>query len=67
MAAKTDLNAVVQQRFEVAPGLMVIRVAPDGWRLPEFSPGQFAVLGLPPEVLSLSMLCDTHCPVMLNV
>jgi len=39
MASTTELNAVVQQRFEVAPGLMVIRVAPDGWRLP----------GLPPE------------------
>ena len=44
-----DLNAVVQQRIEVAPGLMVIRVVPDGWQLPEFTPGQFAVLGLPPE------------------
>jgi len=47
--AKFDLNAVVKQRIEVAPGLMVIRVAPEGWELPEFSPGQFAVLGLPPE------------------
>jgi ferredoxin--NADP+ reductase len=47
--AKNELNAVVQQRIEVTPGLMVIRVAPDGWRLPEFAPGQFAVLGLPPE------------------
>ncbi len=46
---KFDLNAVVQQRNEVAPGLMVIRVAPEGWELPEFTPGQFAVLGLPPE------------------
>ena len=45
---KFDLNAVVQQRNEVAPGLMVIRVAPEGWELPEFTPGQFAVLGLPP-------------------
>lgn len=44
-----ELNAVVQQRYEVAPGLMVIRVVPDGWDLPEFTPGQFAVLGLPPE------------------
>ena len=49
MAAKTELNAVVQRRFEVAPGLMVIRVAPAGWKLPDFDPGQFAVLGLPPE------------------
>jgi len=46
---KFDLNAVVQQRAEVAPGLMVIRVVPEGWELPVFTPGQFAVLGLPPE------------------
>jgi ferredoxin--NADP+ reductase len=46
---KFDLNAVVQQRIEVAPGLMVIRVVPEGWQLPKFTPGQFAVLGLPPE------------------
>jgi ferredoxin--NADP+ reductase len=44
-----ELNAIVTQKIEVAPGLMVIRVVPDGWELPEFSPGQFAVLGLPPE------------------
>ena len=47
--AKQELNAVVQQRYEVAPGLMVLRVVPDGWALPDFKPGQFAVLGLPPE------------------
>jgi len=44
-----ELNAVVRQREEVAPGLMVLRVMPVGWELPEFKPGQFAVLGLPPE------------------
>ena len=44
-----ELNAIVTQKIEVAPGLMVIRVVPDGWELPEFAPGQFAVLGLPPE------------------
>jgi ferredoxin--NADP+ reductase len=44
-----ELNAVVRQRHEVAPGLMVIRVVPDGWDLPGFTPGQFAVLGLPPD------------------
>ena len=43
------LNAIVTQRIEVAPGLMVLRVVPDGWHLPEFTPGQFAVLGLPPD------------------
>jgi len=49
MLATSELNAVVTQKIEVAPGLMVIRVVPDGWRLPAFSPGQFAVLGLPPD------------------
>ena len=45
------LNAVVVNRLEVAPGLMVLRVAADGWELPEFTPGQFAVLGLPAEAV----------------
>jgi len=38
---------VVTTRIEVAPGLIIIRVAPDGWDLPDFEPGQFAVLALP--------------------
>ena len=42
-----ELNAVVTQRIEVAPGLIILRVAPDGWELPEFQAGQFTVLGLP--------------------
>lgn len=44
---KTALNAIVAQRIEESPGLAVVRVVPDGWTLPEFKPGQFAVLGLP--------------------
>jgi len=43
------LNAVVTQRIEVSPGLAILRVAPDGWELPEFSAGQYAVLGLPTQ------------------
>ncbi|HSN56976.1 MAG TPA: ferredoxin--NADP reductase [Candidatus Sulfomarinibacteraceae bacterium] len=54
-----ELNAVVTQKIEVAPGLMVIRVVPDGWELPDFVPGQFAVLGLPPEA-GRSRLADTE-------
>lgn len=46
--SKFDLNAVVLHRVEVAPGLIILRVVPDGWDLPPFKPGQFAVLGLPP-------------------
>jgi len=41
------LNAVVTQRTDIAPGLMIIRVIPDGWELPEFKAGQFTLLGLP--------------------
>lgn len=42
-----DYNARVVARHEVAPGLIILRVAPEGWALPPFEPGQFAVLGLP--------------------
>jgi ferredoxin--NADP+ reductase len=42
-----ELNAIITQRIDFAPGLMVLRVAPDGWELPQFTAGQFSVLGLP--------------------
>lgn len=45
--ARAETNAIVTQRIDAAPGLMILRVAPDGWQLPDFNPGQFAVLGLP--------------------
>ena len=41
------LNAVVSQRLEVSPGLLILRVEPEGWDLPEFTAGQYTVLGLP--------------------
>jgi len=41
------LNAVVCKRVDFAPGLMILRVEPDGWELPAFKAGQFGVLGLP--------------------
>jgi len=40
------LNAVVVGRTEVTPGLIIVRVAPDGWQLSPFEPGQYTVLGL---------------------
>ena len=40
-------NAILIQNIEVAPGLAILRVVPDGWDLPDFTPGQFGVLGLP--------------------
>ncbi len=42
-----ELNAVVTEKIDVSPRMMILRVAPDGWKLPEFEPGQYAVLGLP--------------------
>lgn len=42
-----ELNAVVSQRMDVAPGLMVLQIAPDAGAVPSFEPGQFAVIGLP--------------------
>lgn len=41
------LNSVISERIEVSPGLVVIRVVPDTMTVPEFVPGQFAILGLP--------------------
>jgi ferredoxin--NADP+ reductase len=41
------LNAVVTAKQEISPRLMIMRVAAHGWQMPEFEPGQFAVLGLP--------------------
>jgi ferredoxin/flavodoxin---NADP+ reductase len=42
-----ELNAVMTEKEEVAPGLLIIRVEAKGWEMPSFVPGQFAVLGLP--------------------
>jgi len=42
-----ELNAVLTERRDIAPGLAVFRVKPDGWDIREFKPGQYVVLGLP--------------------
>lgn len=42
-----EFNATVTQRVEISPGLIILRIKPMGWELPEFTPGQFAVVGLP--------------------
>jgi ferredoxin--NADP+ reductase len=41
------LNSVLTERRDIAPGLSVFRVAPDGWDIREFKAGQYVVLGLP--------------------
>jgi ferredoxin--NADP+ reductase len=42
------LNATVTKRVDLAPGLLIMRVVPDGPLFP-FEAGQFCVLGLPPD------------------
>jgi ferredoxin--NADP+ reductase len=46
----TDLNAVLTARRDIAPGLAVFRIEPDGWEIKDFRAGQFAVIGLPGSV-----------------
>lgn len=57
-----QLNAVVLQRIEVTPGLIILRVAPDGWHLRDFQAGQFAVLGLPPAAPRCAMSEEPVAP-----
>lgn len=45
--SEEQLNAVVASRLEVSPRLVIMRVVANGWQMPDFEPGQFAVLGLP--------------------
>ena len=43
-------EAIVSQRLDVAPDLIILQVAAKGWDLPDFRSGQYAVLGLPGSV-----------------
>ena len=45
----STLNALVTHRIDLNPGLAIFRVVSDGWELPDFTPGQYAALGLPPD------------------
>jgi ferredoxin--NADP+ reductase len=45
--AAVEPNARVIQKVDVASGLMILRVRPDGWDAPPFKAGQYTVLGLP--------------------
>ena len=47
MAGEETTNAIVAQKIEITPEIIILQVKPDGWDLPEFEAGQFAVLGLP--------------------
>ncbi|MDP8246040.1 MAG: ferredoxin--NADP reductase [Candidatus Hinthialibacter antarcticus] len=45
MIRKLDYNAIVIQRIEISPGLIILRVAPDE-EMFTFTPGQYTTLGL---------------------
>ncbi|HIE15411.1 MAG TPA: ferredoxin--NADP reductase [Bacteroidales bacterium] len=45
-----NLNAIVTQVIQVSPIMKILRIAPDGWKLPVFKPGQFVSLFLPGSV-----------------
>ncbi len=42
-----SFNAVITRRTDLTRDAAIFHVAPTGWKLPEFTPGQFATLGLP--------------------
>jgi len=44
---KQELNATLVQRIDLTADLSIMRFLPDGWEIPPYEPGQFAVLGLP--------------------
>jgi ferredoxin/flavodoxin---NADP+ reductase len=46
MAAK-ELNAIIADTVFLTSETMILRVIPDNWEIPDYSPGQFTVLGLP--------------------
>ena len=57
------LNAIVAQRIEVTPSLIKLRAVPDGWELPDFTPGQYSALGLPMDApRHESALEESHPP-----
>lgn len=47
--AEAKLNAIVTSREDLTDSLVIMRITPEGWQLPRFEAGQFAVIGLPAE------------------
>ena len=42
-----ELNSTVISRIDTTHNMIIMRIAPDGWELPEFHAGQYAMVGLP--------------------
>ena len=47
MERMLELNSVVTQVMNLSPTNIILRVSPQGWEIPNFEAGQFAVLYLP--------------------
>jgi ferredoxin--NADP+ reductase len=60
--SEEQLNAVMASRLEVSPRLVIMRVVTDGWQMPDFEPGQFAVLGLPGSSPRCGLSEPEHSP-----
>ena len=56
------LNAIVLQKNELTPRLIILRVAAEGWDLPEFEAGQYVVLGLPVSASRSPLSIPEHYP-----
>lgn len=58
MARQLELNSIVTQVMRISPINVIIRVTPDGWDIPNFEAGQFAVLYMPGSALR----CENALP-----
>jgi ferredoxin-NADP reductase/dephospho-CoA kinase len=58
--AMEELNCVVTSTIRVSPLMRILRVKPVGWTLPEYKPGQFVPLGLPPEAARYAEATEEH-------
>lgn len=56
--AVREFNAIISQKISVNPEIIILRIIPDCWELPDFLPGQYAVIGLP----GLSPRCELSDP-----
>lgn len=45
--ARKTLNATVRWILNITPELRILHVVPEGWTVPDFEAGQYAVVGLP--------------------
>jgi len=59
---KLTTNCVVSQRIEITEHLIKLRVVPDSWELPDFTPGQYSVLGLPGSAPRHPLASDEEPP-----